>query len=97
MPFIAEYIASARVSMWEFPDPKTKAKKIGWLEKGEVVAVTQVWGKYRLWVQRLRWNCLPSSGWVPIRHPSFPFGQENADKCEDILIDRLKNPDDCAM
>ena len=74
VPFIAEYIATARVAMWEAPDPASlTSKRVGWLDKGEVVAVTQVWGKYRLWVHRLRFlhagpeSALASSGWVGSR------------------------------
>ena len=66
-PFIAEYIALHRCSMTEGPDEDSSAR-IGWLQKGEVVAVTQVWGKYRLWIHRLRWNARPSSGWVSCRN-----------------------------
>ena len=66
-PFIAEYIALHRCSMTEGPDEDNSAR-IGWLQKGEVVAVTQVWGKYRLWIHRLRWNARPSSGWVSCRN-----------------------------
>jgi hypothetical protein len=69
VPFIAEYIATKNVPMWKHSDPELCEQngRIGTLQKGEVVAVTQVWGKYRLWVHRLRWNKLPSSGWVSSR------------------------------
>lgn len=54
--------------MWDYPDPARPGNnRIGTLQKGEVVAVTQVWDKYRLWVNRLGWNKSPSAGWVSSR------------------------------
>lgn len=68
VPFIAEYIATKNVAIWNYPDPeRCGSNSIGTLEKGEVVAVTQVWNKYRLWIHRLGWNKSPSSGWVSSR------------------------------
>ena len=68
MPFIAEYIVVKNVSMWDYPDPaRPDNNRIGTLQKGEVVAVTQVWDKYRLWVNRLGWNKSPAAGWVSSR------------------------------
>ena len=68
VPFIAEYIVVRKVPMWDYPDAdRHDNRRIGTLQKGEVVAVTQVWHKYRLWVHRLGWNKVPSSGWVSSR------------------------------
>ena len=68
MPFIAEYIVAKKVSMWDYADPaRPDNNRIGTLQKGEVVAVTQVWDRYRLWVNRLGWNKSPAAGWVSSR------------------------------
>lgn len=68
VPFIAEYMVTKSTTMWEYPDPAQPGNnRIGTLQKGEIVVVTQGWGTYRLWIHRLGWNKSPPSGWVSSR------------------------------
>ena len=53
VPFIAEYIAAEKLPLRAEASPTSKV--VGFLEKGEVVAVTQVHNGNEMRIHRLRW------------------------------------------
>lgn len=69
LPFVAEYMTNARVPLRA--DCFANSEVIGYLEKGEVVAVTHVWGGNELKCHRLRWydprRGMVGSGWASQR------------------------------
>ena len=62
VPFVAEYITLQRAAVHEAPEPG--ARVLGYLDKGEVIAVTQVVYRTHVRVHRMRWNVEPQGGWV---------------------------------
>ena len=65
VPFIAEYIALERLPLRE--KSNVGSKVVGYLEKNEVVAVTQVWAANEMKCHRLKWGAKPTNGWCSHR------------------------------
>lgn len=84
-PFVAEYITHERVPLRAECDLDSQV--VGFLEKGEIVAVTHVWNTNELKCHRLRWNDsqknMPLEGWTSHR------GKLNPTEGTSVLLSRL--------